>query len=261
MRRLFRLGSLATFIVTGCVAALNSGMTSNEAAGPNHCRFDAPPVVLMERGSANEKGSELLQIWETSNDPDLWKPPVRSKARKLFEAEVRARVNDASALALLKQTDQPNNVLVRSAQPSWIHPINCIEWLQFDFQNRRIPVLERPTEFISYILRSADKKKLMIIYYTRNEDGIGRLGPLSAKVEAAKADGWQVQASFHPHNFHPDQPAMNGILAPSGPDSQLYKVHAASLGLEEAWITNGLHTFRMAASDFDKLTDIENPTF
>jgi hypothetical protein len=45
-----------------------------------------------------------------------------------------------------------------------------------------------------------------------------------------------------------------GALAPSMTDVQFYRSMRASLGLEEAWVTNGLNSSRFRAGEFDLLT-------
>ena len=45
-----------------------------------------------------------------------------------------------------------------------------------------------------------------------------------------------------------------GALAPSMTDVQFYRNLRNSVSLQEAWVTNGLHTARFRADDFDMLT-------
>lgn len=252
------LSLLGAAVLGGCVHA-GDPAAARSSPRSDQCRFDAPPIVLIETGDAGKPGSELLQVWTTRDLPKLWKAADGLPDQSAFAAKARAKLGNLDPVDLLRQNKTPNNVLVGSLIRRWVTPIRCIEWLQFEYQDARVSVLERPTEFLSYVLRSADGRMLKIIYYTKNEDGIGRFGPLSDALDAATSEGWQAIASLHSHNFHPSKPAMNGILAPSGPDSQLYKAQATRIGLEEAWITNGLHTFRMPARDFSMLSEIEAP--
>lgn len=56
--------------------------------------------------------------------------------------------------------------------------------------------------------------------------------------------------ALHSHVFHPGQPEIDGILAPSEPDADFHvRLHAAS-DVREAWITNGVDTVKMPASSF-----------
>lgn len=53
------------------------------------------------------------------------------------------------------------------------------------------------------------------------------------------------------------EPEIDGILAPSEPDADFHvRFHEVS-GVQEAWITNGVHTVRMPASfrDFQRPAD------
>ena len=100
------------------------------------------------------------------------------------------------------------------------------------------------------VLRSSAGARLRIYFYTVNQDGIGRVGPVSEPTLADVAQGWRVVLGMHTHAFHPGQPLLDGILAPSVPDADFNANFAESAGMQAAWITNGIHTVRIPAEAF-----------
>jgi len=185
--------------------------------------------------------------------PALWEAaPLRILAR--FRAQLRERRINTESEMLLRQADTPNNVLVLANLARWVGPIRCIEALLFAAQDERIPILDASTEFVAFILRSPDRRTLKIYNYTRNLDGIGNVARMLGLIEADVATGWILEAVLHNHNFHPDDPALNGAVAPSEPDATLMRNLAERFVLREAWITNGVETARIPASAFSELS-------
>jgi hypothetical protein len=117
-------------------------------------------------------------------------------------------------------------------------------------QHKRLDTFKSPTEFASFVLRSSDGKRLRVYFYTVNQDGIGRMSPLTQPVAGDLKDGWRVLFALHNHNFHPGQPQLNGIVAPSIPDAHFAQNVRAELALPESRITNGISTVRIPASAF-----------
>jgi hypothetical protein len=73
-------------------------------------------------------------------------------------------------------------------------------------------------------------------------------------VEADVADGWELRAHMHSHPLSPDgQYDIAGTVLPSSADIQTYRRLRDELGLQEAWITNGIHSARYGADEFDAL--------
>jgi hypothetical protein len=159
---------------------------------------------------------------------------------------------DTAPSHLLAQSPTPNNLVV-AAHAGWIGPAQCVETALLAEQYARIPLDHGSTEFAAFLLRSPDAKQLRIYNYTRNADGIGRVGPLTDAVAADMASGWRMTAMLHNHNFHPGQPALNGITAPSGADAQLAQSLAENYGLQAMWITNGVDTVRIPRDAFPLL--------
>lgn len=232
------------------LVALAASLVLGQAASAREvCAFPDPPKVLVSAGDPHARGSRLLQVWEFA-DGAVWWSSREPAGYGAFRAEAAAKVGETAPLSLLRQAPNANNRLVAERAADWIAPINCLEMLLQQTQDRRIATFVQPTEFAAAVLRSADGRRLRVYFYTNNEDGIGKVGPLGDPVAQDAAAGWKVLALLHNHNFHVGQPALNGVLGPSTADAQFNVNFAARAGMAQAWITNGLHTARIPASAF-----------
>lgn len=215
------------------------------------CAFSSPPSILQSSGDPHAANGRLLQVWDVPNDPVLWSDATPTEGgypdfrRKLASADT-----ETGPLALLQASPTPNNAVVTRNAAAWIRPASCLEKLLVGQQHARMDTFIAPTEFASLILRSPDNTRLHIYSWTINQDGIGRMSPLTDAAAPDLAVGWRIAAMLHPHNFHPGQPQLNGILAPSEPDADFARNFAAGTPVEASWITNGLHTVRIPASAF-----------
>lgn len=230
-----------------CLTALTIPTRADTA-----CAFDTPPRVLVEEGDPHEIGSRLLKVWEIEDNPVYWSKTVPdSEAYSQFKAEVADRGNETDPVRLLEFSSHENSRAVHRNASDWIMPAGCLEMLMYGYQHARLNTFTDPTEFGSIILRSPDKERLRVYYYTNNQDGLGNMDPIVTPVLEDKREGWDVLVALHSHVFHPGQPDIDGILAPSEPDADFHvRLHESS-GLREAWITNGIHTVRMPASSFN----------
>jgi len=216
------------------------------------CAFDGAPRILLEDGDPHEAGSRLLQVWEVRDDPVFRSHTApRDGAYPRFRAELAERNVETDPLRLLERSPTDNNRIVIRNAGDWIGPAGCLEMLLYGHQHGRMNTLDAPTEFTSIVLRAPEGDRLRVYYYTINQDGIGRMDPIVEPALKDRQDGWEVLVALHNHAFHPGQPEIDGILAPSEPDADFHvRFHAAS-DLREAWITNGVDTVRMPASSFD----------
>ena len=241
----FRRSFLAAAVLSLTVATIPSHA---DAA----CEFGGEPRVLMEDGAPHEVGSKLLQFWEVPDRPVLWSEtaPETGEYRR-FRLELAERKIETDPVRLLERSPTENNRIVIRNAGDWIKPAACIEMLLFGHQHARLDTFETPSEFASIILRSPDGQRLRIYYYTINHDGIGRMDPIVEPALKDRQDGWEVLVALHSHVFHPGQPEIDGILAPSEPDADFHVRFHAPSGVREARITNGVHTVTMPASSFD----------
>lgn len=174
-----------------------------------------------------------------------------SESYQDFLAKLGKTGINTEPLALLAASPTPNNDLVARNASEWIKPAGCLEKLLIGYQHDRVDTFAAPTEFASLVLRSPDGSRLRIYYYTINQDGIGRASPITEPAMVDLQAGWRLAIALHNHAFHPGQPKLNGIIAPSDPDAD-FNANLAASGLEQAWITNGLHTVRIPASAFSQ---------
>lgn len=235
-------------VMAFCLVAL---VAQPAAAATAACRLPTPHTVFMEEGASHAKGARLLQMWEVPNAP-VWWSQAEPEGYASFRARVVRHVSETDPVKLLAQVPSRNNAIVAESAQAWIKPASCLEKLLQQVQDQRLDTFVEPTEFVSAVLVSRDQRRLRVYYYTANQNGIGRMTPVTDLAIQARSEGWSVRAVLHNHAFHPDQPLLNSALAPSLPDAQFNVNFAERVGLAEAWITNGLHTTRIPAAAFGR---------
>jgi len=92
------------------------------------------------------------------------------------------------------------------------------------------------------------------VHYTVDQAGIGRTGPAYDLVVKSIKDGWKIDLSLHNHNFLFKSENYRGGVAPSIPDSELYKSELSGFGLKRALITNGFDTLEIDSRSFHLLS-------
>lgn len=234
--------------VGACLVAAAVALWAGGAQAGERCALPSARV-LAQSGDAHASGGRLLQVWDVPESP-VWWSRAEPAGYDAFRAKVAKHVGETNPVRLLAQVPSRNNQLVAERATDWIGPATCLEKLLQQVQDRRIDTFASPTEFLAFVLRSADGARLRVYFYTVNQDGIGRATPASDPVLADRRAGWLVLGGLHNHAFHPGQPELNAPLAPSKPDAQFNQNFAASAGMAEAWITNGLHTARIPAAAF-----------
>jgi len=256
---LFRLSLLAaTLLLVAAVVPAHA-----DAA----CAFESEPVVLMQEGGPHEIGSKLLHLWDVPDRPTLWSEtaPEGGDYRGFLD-ELGERKIETDPVLLLERSPTENNQIVARNAGDWIRPATCLEMLMFGHQHGRLNVFENPSEFASIILRSPDRERLRVYYYTINHDGIGRMDPIVEPALEDRRGGWEVLIALHSHDFHPAQPELDGIRAPSEPDADFHVRFHAQSNMREARITNGVHTVIIPASSFDGFkrpvddSEVSNPS-
>lgn len=239
------------FAMAGLCAVTTLAVAGVSVAAPAACAFAAPPRVLISEGDAHAKGSRLLQVWDTPDAPVLWSSAEPDGYEAFVAKAMRQETTDP--VALLGQTPPyANNRLVAENAAAWIAPANCLEMLLYQAQDQRIETFTAPTEFMAFVLRSPDGARLRIYFYSVNQDGIGRAGPVADPAAADRKAGWTILAGLHDHAFHPGDPALNGPVAPSIPDATFNANFAAEAGMQAAWITNGVSTAHVPAAAFGR---------
>lgn len=262
--RTARLGRWARPIA---MALLALPLAAGQALAAETCAFPAAPRVIASQGDSHAKGARLVQVWDVPDAPVYWSTATpRDPAFQAFLAGVASHVAVTDPVALLRASPawdnprlQQSNALVADRAADWIRPAGCLETLLLSVQFGRVDMFERPTEFAALVLRSPGGDRLRIYYLTINEDGIGRISPLTEPAMVDVKAGWRAEIALHNHGFHPGQPSLDGVLAPSEADAQFAANFAAEAGLRAAWITNGLHTSRIPAAAFGLFTSPAAP--
>jgi hypothetical protein len=215
------------------------------------CALPQKPVVLINDSDAHKRGGRLLQVWEIADAPVLWSyADPASAGYRDFAAKRKEKVPNSDPLYLLAQAPQRNNALVAQNAKEWLRPATCLEKLLMGMQQERLDMFETPSEFSSFVLRSG--KRVRIYFYTNNQDGLGRMTPVTDPIRKDVQQGWRLQFGLHNHPFHPGKPEQNGPPAPSVPDAHFHYNARDELGLAEARITNGVDTVRIPADAFDR---------
>lgn len=232
------------FLFAGLIA-----LPVQQLAAQPPCEIAQKPTVLTNEGDPHQRGGRLLQVWEIADAPVLWSTadPVSAGYRD-FAAKRKAKVPNSDPLHLLAQSPSRNNKLVMQNAKAWLRPATCLEKLLTGMQQARLDMFESPSEFASFVLRAGNRVR--IYFYTNNQDGLGRMTPLTDPVLQDVKKGWRVQFGMHNHPFHPGQPDLNGPPAPSVPDAHFH--YNMREEMPEARVTNGVDTVRIPAAAFDR---------
>lgn len=222
---------------------------------------------------------ELHRLFDIEDTPELWAPLPDDDLIASYRARVTARLNGhISPLELLRRQravmeaigserargDAKNATLLLEGRAGAIGPAACLESLLFREQARRYPMLEHPSEFGAFILRG--KGRVRVYFSSFESVGAKIRREVNERVRADETSGFEVLAHLHNHTFMFDRVPgdrmwttpetvndVGGALAPSTTDVHFYRSIREEVGIRGAWVTNGLHTARFAANDFDRL--------
>lgn len=225
------------------------------------------------------KSTEWHGRFDLPDSPRLWRPVGRDATIAQFRDSVRARLGaepDSRSLIERQQKvyaampgdlggEAANARMLLDGRAGTIAPISCLEAMLWKWQASRFPMLTHPTEFGALILQSAGRVRI----YLSSDDLVGQRfrETISQLVRHDVASGYRLVAHLHNHPFLFNRVVgdrmwtmegtvndVAGALAPSMTDVQFYRNLRKSLGLAEAWVTNGMESARFVARDFDALT-------
>lgn len=140
--------------------------------------------------------------------------------------------------------------VVLSGRGGELAPMGCVEYLLFDFQNRRHPLRTTTGEFAAYAVEQADGNVQLLIqssgvFSVRSDPAVESL------LEHALTAGGELLFHLHNHPFMPDNSTgdVAGTCVPSGTrrgygDLATYETLARKNGMQEFRITNGVTTLR-----------------
>ena len=248
------------------VASDTFDATTGDVAEPSEpvdrrCAWTTEPDTLVEGNGT------ILQVRSFSAEPVYfrhvlpvdssllaYRERVREVGGDVRQPELRVPDSIAPASKAIWRDEAHNNALVYSGEVGAITPISCLDALLFAEQNRRVPQLERPTEFVASVLRDERKGELVVVF------GAGReMFPPKAVygfdvVEEYVAEGHDFWYTLHNHTLQSgDGTFVLGVPAPSTNDVSLSRALAASLGLESVRVTNGFYTFIAEVEELSEL--------
>ena len=240
------------------------------------CALDriTPEVIKVEKADASEWHgrfdlTDLPRLWEPAeprrtylplSGGRTWRLGPALDARSLIE---RQRAIFAAAAAEWRG-EATNAALVLEGRVGTITPVSCLEAMLWKWQAARYPMLEHPTEFGAFVLRGQGRVRV----YLSSADLVGQRtrDAITKRVQADASAGFRLVTHIHNHPFLFDRKVgdrmwtleatkedVAGALAPSMTDVQFYRNLRNSLGLQEAWVMNGLNTSHFPAGEFDVL--------
>jgi hypothetical protein len=246
-------------LAEGCALPLRAGIVAVASPGPG----------------------ELHEVYDLRDAAVLWQP-VSSAARTRYRDAVARRVGSVTPHALLARQQRifgaaetpelareaTNGGLVLDGGAGRIAQVTCLESLLWERQAARYPMLEHPTEFSALVLRGAGAVRV----YLSGADRVGQRirQEVLSRVRDDLARGYTLILHLHNHPFllgrrvgdrmwttEETVEDVAGGLAPSLTDVQLYRSLRNDLGLQDAWVTNGLDTGRFDAADFARLAAVD----
>jgi hypothetical protein len=248
-----------------------------EQATASRCSLDSATPEVIVRG--NTDLSEWHGRFDLPDVPHLWEPAPPDEFLSQFRDMVRNRLGtDVDERLLLERqrkifavmpaewSGEASNVTVLlEGEVGNISPISCLEAMLWKWQSARYPMLEHPTEFGAFVLQMNGRVRV----YLSSADLVGQKinRTVTEMVQADVSSGFRLVSHIHNHPFLFDRQVgdrmwtteatkgdVAGALAPSMTDVQFFRNLRDSLGLQEAWITNGIHSSRFRRGDFDRLT-------
>lgn len=176
-------------------------------------------------------------------------PNLRTPQQKI-EAE-RNALQRAKALTPELQ-ERFESIL--SGKVGRLSKIRCIEALLMGEANNRREMRKSPYEIGALILWRSEDDALKI-YLGLGDTTSVPMDEFESLLERDIKAGWRMWVHIHNHPFSLEKPydENGGYTAPSTGDLQFYKTWRRKWRLEEAWITNGVYSYSLMASEFDRL--------
>jgi len=248
---------------------------SVQTAGETCSLRGVTPEVIKADASDS---SEWHGVFDLPDAPRLWEPAEPDETLSSFRQRVMQRLGaslDPRSLIERQRAiyevapeewrgEAANAALVLDGRVGRITPIGCLEAMLWKWQAARYPMLEHPTEFGAFVMRGNGRIRI----YLSSADLVGQKGrrAVTERMQGDRRAGFRLFAHIHNHPFLLDRVIgdrmwtleftkrdVAGALAPSMTDVQFFRNLRQSSGLEEGWVTNGMHTARFRADEFDVL--------
>jgi len=231
------------FVLIGIVVACRAPATP--APGPR-CALPVARTVVVREGAAR------LERWDLDDAGALFTPALPDDAgyrsfrdtARADGAELRRPIADRAPPAgdaerEMWRREDHNALLVMSGKAGTLRAVQCLEALTF--------VPERET--IVLVLRSATRVRI----YAGSSDQMFPPKTVYGTTQAAEdiAAGWHLDVILHNHTVQRRGERMAlGMPTLSTADVSLFRNLVTDLGLRSAWVTNGVFTAEVPATDF-----------
>lgn len=242
----------------------------------DRCTLRGVTPEVIDTGSPDS--SEWHGVFDLPDDRRLWEPAEPDEIIAAFRQRVTQRLGagvDPRSLIERQRAiyavapaewrgEATNASLVLDGRVGRIAPIGCLEAMLWKWQAARYPMLEHPTEFGAFVMRGNGRVRV----YLSSADLVGQKvrAPVTERLQRDARAGFRLFAHVHNHPFLLDRVVgdrmwtlevtkddVAGALAPSMTDVQFFRNFHDSSGLEEGWVTNGIHTARFSAREFTTL--------
>jgi hypothetical protein len=243
------LGNESSPLATCTRAQTPTRLTSSSAARTYRYTETVRPVTFSQtrRSSATYTSfiAFLEQVNETADVDVFDQRALLERQRDVF---LRYLGEEAAAL----------HQAMLDGEVGILTDVTCFQSILFDLQSRDWPLSLGPVEMGAYILERPVSGGTQLRAYVKTQEqgdvtGIS-LADLDSRVDTDLAAGWQLRAHLHSHPLSPDGPYdIAGTVIPSDADANTYRRLRDEKGLQEAWITNGIHSSRFPDSQFDQL--------
>lgn len=172
--------------------------------------------------------------------PDRYSQVVQKEATQSYHPD---------SLLNISNGDKKNAMLTHTGTVGEIRPINALEAQILNYQLLKYSYIGHPTEFHGFIAFHAEQKKYRVYFAASDQPWPPKPNPLIRQLEEDMKKGWKLRYHLHNH-YEPPSNDYLGILAPSMSDAQYFKMLAENYQVEQAMITNGIHTVVIDAADF-----------
>ncbi len=228
-------------------------------------RFQAPQF---EKRLVLQDGHAEFSVWEFEDQAILWTytlgavPHIDEYRDSLalvlgqegLEKAIAVEADQSRDLALLEEEQNGadrNADLVHTGTVGHIRPINYLEAFILNYQLGRFPLLGHPTEFHGFIAKHPGKNLVRVYFAASDAPWPPKPRPVMDAMEDDLERGWKLVYHLHNHYCEEDKDYI-GILAPSMPDAQYFKMLANRYDLQKALITNAYHTVEIEAKHFSR---------
>ena len=133
--------------------------------------------------------------------------------------------------------------------------MNCVESLLWGHQNFFHPLAANPSEFGAYILLDATNENMRVYMQTGPNANVPQLEWAHPDISRDIKHGWwRVHTFLHLHPFVASNTGAQdpaGTCVPSSGDLGAFAVDKDRFQAAEAWITNGVDSFRFNLTELD----------